>query len=243
MTNPNGGTGVKSPVKPLVHYDVTGASGLHEWREPISAPRPLYSPDWLARCAQALQGSQDRREALWRERGITAETADEYGIGWDERRDVWLIPIWDRWGSLVNFSHRPPKGSGRDPWRVGGRRAENGCLPLWPDVPEHGPLCLVGGEWDALVGRQHELPTITGLAGALWHEAWNPEITGRRVAVAYDQGEERFASQTVSKLRAAGAEAWVVPMLSRVEGFDLVDWFQVGRTREQFIRLVRRCRP
>ena len=172
MTITNTTAGVKSGQ--TVEYDTTtGGSGTWTWTEPASEPRPLPTEQWLRGCESALQGSRALRRALLAERGLSAATARRFGIGWDARREVWVLPVRDGSGVLRNVSYRPPRGSGRHPWRIAGRTAERGELPLYPAVPPGNAWVLCAGEWDALATIQAGLPGVTGLIGCRWHSAWN----------------------------------------------------------------------
>jgi hypothetical protein len=99
---------------------------------------------------------------------------------------------------------------------------------------------LVGGLFDALIGRQHHLPAITSTNGiSTFLDAWLPLVRGRRVAGMSDVGEEGEMHRLVAKLRDAGAQAWPV-RLSRLlnEGKDLTDYLVQGGTRERLVALI-----
>jgi hypothetical protein len=213
----------------VVTYDLEGVSGWHSWREPTGDP-PEPVPveriaDWLA---DAL--TPERLRAIRRERWLTRETIEGH-IGWDRVLDAWVLLARDATGAVVNVTHRPPRGRWcyrpggtltRKPSRLRGRTAANGCLPLWPRVPDGDSWLLVAGEWDALAGLQAGLPAVTGLLGCTWHPAWDHHAFGKRMAVAYDVGEIGAARVTVNKLLAAGAaDAWAVDLGLPVSGDDV----------------------
>lgn len=232
----------------------TGASGGRTWRERLDL-LPQSLPTWqsLRQWSAAYTESRVAKRALWRERRISGETGVEYGIGWDANRQAWVLPVWDEWGSLVNCTWRPRRGrairwNGKDidhPMRIAGRRVENGCLPLWPHVPEGDVWLLCAGEWDALAALQHGLPALTGLAGCRWHPAWDSHAVGKAIAVAYDVGEEAAATRTVAQLMKAGAaEAWSVPLarLGLGDGGDLCDYFLRRGSMRALRRVIREAR-
>lgn len=236
----------------VIEYDTTtGASGTHSWSELATEPAPLPTQAWLRRAGAAVQDNPDRLRQLLRERGLTGDTAAQFGVGWDGLAEAWTLPVYDARGKLVNCVWRPPRGGsmywkgfriGR-PRRVTGRTAERGELPLWPRVPDRKAWLLVAGEWDCLAAIQAGLPAVTGLCGCRWLDAWNQDAIGRRIAVLYDRGEERAAALTVERLQFT-AEAWRVELPRADEaGFDVCDWFQSGRTADELIKLIRRARP
>jgi hypothetical protein len=73
-------------------------------------------------------------------------------------------------------------------------------------------------------------------------EEWAPLFRGRRVPVIYDAGDARDAAYTAAgKLRAAGADAWVVDLASAglKKGEDITDWFVTyGRNKADLIDLI-----
>jgi hypothetical protein len=213
----------------LVTYDLEGASGWHTWAEPTGdPPEPVpveHIPGWLA---DAL--TPERLRAIRRERWLTREAIDGY-VGWDRIREAWVLLVRDEAGSIVNITHRPPRGRWcymnggtytRKPTRLRGRTAANGGLPLWPRVPAGDTWLLAAGEWDALAALQAGIPAVTGLLGCQWHAAWDRHVRGRRIAVAYDVGELDAARVTVDKLLAAGAaDAWAADLGLPVSGDDV----------------------
>lgn len=228
-----------------VEYDVSHVDPGYrhwEWDDPVSEPRPLPLETWLSGCESALQGSRERKRALMAERGLTAATARGVSLGWDAKREVWILPVRDEDGQLVNVRYRPPKGSGRKPESIGGRTVANGGLPLWPRVPFDDDWVLCAGEWDALAVLQAGLNGVTGLCGCTWQEEWNRDARGRRIAVLYDVGEEERADITVERLRCIGAKAWPVRLPNIRDGFDPCDvLIEFGES--ELVRLIEEARP
>lgn len=180
-------------------------------------------------------------------RGLTADTIGEYGLGWESEPPAFTFPIYDAAGELVNVVRRPlPHISGPKYVAMGGRDQHNGGVQIYPDVPCKGPILLVEGLLDALLGRQEELPAITSTHGVnTFLEEWLPLMRGRRVAVMYDVGAEKVMHNRVVQLRAAGAEAWAVRLrllLRRGEGKDLTDAIAGGYTAADIIDLIKRER-
>jgi len=244
----DGGRLLSDPLAYLGRHLLDGAAG-GGGRSGRRKPAPLPSADVLRGWQRALLGSPSLLRSLRLRRGLSEESVRRWRLGWDEAHQGFTLPIFDDHGVLVNVTWRAGKGAllrgfgeRKKVHRLAGRRAADGCLPLYPDIPD-GSLLLVEGEFDALIARQHGLPAITGLLGAQWVGAWDAAVRGRRVAVAYDTGAERAALKTVTKLRDAGARAWVVALGLPRAGDDVCDWFTTyRRTAESLLQLIQDCK-
>jgi len=216
-----------------VEYDVSGYSGGEPHREAIMEPQPLPS-EWAMRAYRmALLGSRERRRALMAERGLRPA----YGLGWDERKRRWVLPVRDEAGTLINVRYRGTRGVPRKPRHVGGRP-----LPLYPRVPDGDEWVLTAGEWDALCVLQAGLPGVSGSSsGCLWLDEWNPLARGKRISVLYDVGEEDAADTTVERLRCIGAQAWPV-RLQGPDKFDPCDFLMMFGEAE-LRRFINEARP
>jgi hypothetical protein len=228
----------------VLRYDVSGASGTRTWSEPRSEMQPMPSREYAERVIAAAQ-TRERRRALHRERGMPLPK----DVGWDEQRGAWALMIRDDVGIPVNWRWRPPRGSAGHPFGIRGRVVENGCLPLYPNIPEGDTWLLVAGEWDALAARLHDLPAVTGLCGKLWMPQWDRCAFGKRIAVMYDRGEEHAARTTVAHLNDIGAaEAWFVGLPLLEHGADVEEWFRgrkwggYGRSARELIEIIREAR-
>ena len=244
----DGGRLLSNPPQYLGPYLVGRAAGKRR------KPAPLPSDEALDGWQRALLDSPLLLRYLRRRRGLSEESVRRWDLGWDEAHQGFTLPVYDRTGALVNVTWRALSqdfglcgSNGRylqtrkKVHRLAGRRAADGCLPLYPDVPPEGPLLLVEGEFDALVARQNGLPAVTGLLGQLWVGAWDEAVRGRRVAVVYDTGAEQAAAATVQKLREASASAaWLVRLGLPNRGDDVVDWFVTyRRSTRALLRLIR----
>ena len=106
--------------------------------------------------------------------------------------------------------------------------------------PEGRFVLLVAGFFDGFVGRQSSAPAISTIGANLPLHLVS-DLAGRRVAVAYDVGEEDASEATVARLRRADCEAWVVRLgkLGLPPGGDLSDWYLGGGTTAALLRLIR----
>jgi hypothetical protein len=181
------------------------------------------------------------RRYLTRERGLTKRTLRRAGIGWDRDRACFTIPIRDAAGQIVNLVRRPlPHVDGPKYKMLAGRGIPE-RRQLYPRPLPEGPILAVGGLLDALLGRQHGLPTVSGTHGiGTSLDVWLPVVRGREVAAMWDVGEENAMTQRVAALAAAGAYAWPV-RLSRLltEGKDLTDALTGGYTADDITALMR----
>jgi hypothetical protein len=220
-----------------------------------SEARTDREPDQLPSLA-SIHGRASRlltmREAmdyLVNERGLTEDTIKEYKLGWEnEPHPAFTFPITNAQEMLVNFVRRPWPAlavGGRYITRRG-RNQKNGGVQLYPNVPPDGPVLLCEGLFDAILGRQEGLPTITSTHGVgTFLDEWLPLFEGRRVAVMFDVGAEKVMDKHVTTLRAAGAEAWPVRLnrlLPQGEGKDLSDYLTGGGTKQELIELIKRER-
>ena len=102
---------------------------------------------------------------------------------------------------------------------------------------------LVAGICDVGLGWQEGLPVVAATSGSAFPAALVAAFSGKRVAVAFDVGEEALAEIAAAKLVAAGAEAWVVSLPMPEKGDDLTDWFvKYGRTAGDLLRVAARAR-
>lgn len=170
---------------------------------------------------------------LCRQRGLIRAQIGRYGLGW---QGGYLFPVRGEGGDLLTVvTHRPwIEGRGRYDVTRGSRAA------LYPTLPEGRAVVLVAGMFDALIGRQYGLPTVTTTCGARVPSELLAQFRDRRVAVVFDVGEEREAENVVSRLPC---EAWAVS-LPLPQGGDVSDWFVAyKRSRKELLKVIREAQP
>lgn len=196
-------------------------------------PAPLPNGGTIDGWHSRLLATREPLAYLIDGRGLSLETVGRHRIGWDGRHLT--FPIFGAGGDLLNLQRRLPVDGAamRGLFRRGSQ--------LYPDVPRRGPLLLVAGELDALLGRQHGLRAVTTTCGARVPDALLPPLAGRTVAIAFDVGEEAAAETTAAKLRVAGSEAWVVRLglLGLPEKGDLSDYLRAEGSAAEVRTLVR----
>jgi hypothetical protein len=216
-------------------------------------PGQLPSPASIHGRHSRLWTVTDAIDYLLRERGLTEHTIRQNELGWESDPPAFTFPVYDAQGELVNVVRRPwPDAEpGRKYVSLPGRNRTNAGIQLYPDVPSKGPLLLCEGLFDALLGRQHGLQTVTSSQGVnSFLDEWLPLFSGRTVAVMFDVGAEKVMRGCAAALCAAGAEAWPVRLrllLGEGEGKDLSDYLNGSGTVQELRELInrehRRARP
>jgi hypothetical protein len=203
---------------------------------------PLPTREEIATAAHRLLEEPQPLRYLTDVRGLTLDVIAAHRIGWGTDwygRDCLTFPIFDATGSLVSVKVREPRSGDQ-------MRAWPGCelRALYPQ-PERAwwTLVLVAGELDALRARAAGLPACSVTRGAgQWHDDWTAALRGRRVVVAFDNGEEDQARATVARLLAAGVRARRLDLrdlgLTDEKG-DLSDYLNRGGSIAKLRRAMR----
>ncbi len=235
---PGGSAILSDPLRWLASYlDEPSATGNGEADK---LPSEASCAGWQSR----LFSEYAALDYLTDERGLTDETIREFGIGWGG--DAFTFPVYDEQGTMVQLVRR----RWPEPWIIRGKRVPYKVLKghgaqLYPQPLSEGGWLLLAGTLDAILGRQHGLPTVTSICGTSFPQKWEPLVSGRKVFVCYDVGEEKAMDSRVSHLRAAGAVATPVRLnrlLRRGDGKDLSDALTGGYTAQDIIRLIERER-
>jgi hypothetical protein len=209
-----------------VYDDLIGAP---KWVAPLPRSRDILH--WH----RSLLADKEALDYLRGVRGIHRKTIEAFTIGHDGER--FTLPVINENGRLVNLRRYDPD---HVPKMLGlaGRR-----IRLYPDVPADGRILFCEGEWDALIGRQHGLPTVTSTGGVMgWKPQWGPQFRGRQVAIVYDcdQAGRDGASWMAERLLPIVADLKVVD-LGLGDGEDLTDWFVLyGRSGEMLLKQIRK---
>lgn len=172
-----------------------------EWHPPPLIPggtttkqgRNLPLPDSarLDGWQSALIGNESALEWLEAKRGISLETVQRYGLGWDGRR--WTMPVYDEAGVLRNvrcYSNTlEPKilnwpGHGSPPR----------LYPMAVLLNDPKVVVLCEGEFDALLANQQGIPAVTGTSGVKnigkWRDNWSEWFKDKSVYVCFDQDHD-----------------------------------------------------
>ncbi|MGI8804346.1 MAG: hypothetical protein ACR2IN_01370 [Thermoleophilaceae bacterium] len=228
---------------PLTHL----VPALGRPREARRGPdEDLPSDAWLAGARERLRS--ERRVLRWlrRERGLSRETVERYGLGYTERRGTGalVLPASGRDGGFVTVKFRfwPELHEGRKTDALARPAA------LYPSPPRRRKrtfrVVLCEGELDALRLRQAGIAAVTATCGTQLPDPLADRLARLRrpVAVLYDVGNESRAEASAAKLRAAGADAWACALPLDEREADVTDWFNAGRTARELRRLIRAAR-
>jgi DNA primase len=184
------------------------------------------------------------RDYLRRERGIADEVIDLHSLGWNGQRIT--IPIIDRNAQVVAFKFaKDPADTTNSPKMLTtpGARAE---LYGWERVlvkPERIVICE--GEFDRLVLESQGFAAVTSTCGAgVFRQEWAEELKNiPEVYVCFDRDD----AGRNGALRAGRMipQAKLVELPGEVgEAGDVTDFFvRLGRSREDFLRLLQAARP
>jgi len=122
---------------------------------------PSLNDDLLGRLASQLRAAEAGGLTYWTEHGISADTLEKYGIGWDTQQGVYTIPYRSRSGALVGVhalnprGREPPGGTGTSgPRKWLWAKGSKPCLWLIDSLAEKQAVVLCEGESDTLALRQ-----------------------------------------------------------------------------------------
>lgn len=205
--------------------------------------KPLPTDEQLQAFTEALLSSPQHSKVMKDQRGLTTETIERYQIGYDAARSRFTVPVRDADGVLVNVRmYKPDAREPKDKMQSWGEGWGSRRLFLPEVLAESDEVVITEGEMDALIGRQHGLPTMTHTAGAsAWNAEWDVFFEGKTVFICYDRdkaGEEGALKVAASVSRQAEA-VYVVRLPGTAKGFDLTDYLTTwGGTADDFRALM-----
>lgn len=171
-----------------------------------------------------IKHSPKSMEVLKVKRGFTDETILEYELGFNGSGIVYPVKLF---GNLYDIRTYDPEGK---PKMKSEKHRTTAIFPFDHWVADDRDTLLVGGENDALIGRQlgFNAVTFTGGEGSVPADTFLRFFKGRRVYVCYDMDlAGRKGGQRVAyKLREAGADVYMVslPLTGEKDDKDLTDF-------------------
>jgi len=172
----------------------------------------------------ALTGQPDLIGRLTRERGWLYSTMWELGLGYDCGRIT--IPVRDqerRLVGLLRYRPWPKPGQPKMHANLGSRRV---LLPHPAAEPSQHVL-LVEGEPDMIAARSRGLPAIAVPGVDAWRPEWAHLLHSRHVTIVMDcDPEGRRAADRIANDLRLNADAHVVELAARDDGYDLSDWLR-----------------
>lgn len=159
------------------------------------------------------------------DRNLSPDTVERYRIGLEPATGRIVIPIPDQFRVVRNLRRFDWRGMSK--YRVINVKG-NGGNRLFPEheLVLDRRILLVEGEWDAMVGRQFDLPAVSWTGGA---RAWDLDeaqlLRGKAVWVLYDEDQTGIEARKmlVDLLKPIVFRLEVVEPLGE-DGKDLTDW-------------------
>lgn len=173
---------------------------------------------------ETLYSSPKMMEVLRTKRGFTDETIRTYELGYGGSGIMYPVKLF---GSLYDIRTYDPDGK---PKMKSEKHRTTAIFPFDHWVKDDRATLLVGGENDALLGRQlgFNAITFTGGEGAVPVDTFLRFFKGKRVYVCYDMDlAGRKGGQRVAyKLKEAGAHVFMVslPLTGEKNDKDLTDF-------------------
>jgi hypothetical protein len=198
--------------------------------------KPLPSIGEVGGWASALLSSDAPLDYLHKHRQLIPHVLTKYSVGWDVDRGDLTFPVFEA-GEVVQLYRRKPVDGAKM------RAARGRPRPPYPDTPFGRVLCLVGGEIDALTGRQIGLNAVTVSGCSLPLHAVE-RFAGRSVCVMFDVGEELAQVSAVAKLKNVAARVYDVRLaeLGLPHGADLNDAYSAGIGANEIKQLIKEAR-
>ena len=225
--------GLAEPRHHVPARRLTGAHTLRERRSPALSthrPAPRISETDIRHWRTALADQPALIGRLTRERGWLYSTMWELGLGYD--CGCITIPLRDERNRLTGLlRYRPWPKPGEHKMRAA-YRSRRQLLPHPAAEPSQRVL-LVEGEPDMIAARSNGLPAIAVPGADAWRPEWARLLTGRDVTIVMDcdlQGR-RAADRIANDLRSH-ADALVLDLAERDDGYDLTDWLLDGKRKE-----------
>lgn len=184
---------------------------------------PIENESW-SNFQETLFSSTKMLDILRNKRGFTDETIRTYELGLDGAGIIYPVKLF---GNLYDIRTYDPDGK---PKMKSEKHRTTAIFPFDHWVTDERDTLLVGGENDALLGRQlgFNAVTFTGGEGSVPADTFLRFFKGRRVYVCYDMDlAGRKGGQRVAyKLREAGAEVFIVslPLSGEKDDKDLTDF-------------------
>lgn len=201
---------------------------------PTKKGRTLPLPDSarLDGWQSALIGNEGALEYLETKRGISMETIQRFGLGWDGKR--YAMPVYDEAGVLRNIRcYSPVLESKIINWP--GHGSPPRLYPLNVLLADPKTVVLCEGELDALLANQQGIPTVTGTGGVKstgkWRGDWSEWFRDKVVYVCFDSDRDGNinARRVVAKLKRFTKKISIIELpFPMGSGKDLTDFILEG---------------
>jgi Toprim-like/MCM P-loop domain len=164
-----------------------GGSNIKQGRK-LPLPDSARMDGWQA----ALMGNESLLEFLEIQRGLTMDTIQRYGLGWDGKR--YTIPVYDDKSILRNvrcYSNILEQKMINWP----GHGSPPRLFPMSVLLDDPKTVWICEGEFDALLANQQGVAAVTGTGGVKstgrgWRADWSEWFKGKSVFVCFDRDKD-----------------------------------------------------
>ena len=203
-------------------------------RQRVAAAPP--DADYVERCSWALTEAMTKR--LARNRGLSVETIESAGLGWDGKR--FILPVYDpATHVLVDLQT----------YRIGSHlyHREGGTARLYSPAgfDRKLPVLICEGAWDVLAAREHGLNAIGVTGGAGTVPVDLSAMRGCDAVIVFDCDKEgRDGAAKLAKALLPIARSVRVADLGLPDKGDVRDWFVAhGRSADDLMEVVEEAEP
>lgn len=208
--------------------------------------QPLPTAATVAGWSSALLSDAKRLGDLFRRRGITRETVEDFALGWDKDEEAYTIPFAEN-GQLVNVKHYRLDMQDHDKKMFGVVGHNEARLYPEPPDPSLDEVLVLEGEMDTILARQFGFNAVTGSGGAkVWKPDWNKHFQDKRVFVCMDSDKTGHVGRKkiLNNIKSVAKEVFFVDLPFPVEeknGKDVTDfWHETKDTfASEFKELMR----
>lgn len=201
--------------------------------------QPLPDDEEVRGWVQALQKMPSMMSVMTDKRGLSKATIEKFEIGW--HKDRFTIPVRDADGVLQNvrrYKHNATKAADKM-LNLAGHGEARLFLPWMLAEPT---VIITEGELDAIVGQEHDLPTMSHTAGAsVWKSQWNPLFQEKVVYICYDVDDAGVngALKVAAGISRYAKAVYIIKLPLPVKGSDLTNFFvDQGYTKKDFLELM-----
>lgn len=208
---------------------------------------PLPDDEEIRTWVEALMKSPTLLNILQTKRGLSEATIEKFEIGW--HKDRFTIPVRDADGVLQNVRRYKASIDGRavaakdKMLNLAGHGEARLFLPWMLAEPE---IIIVEGELDAIIGQEHDLPTMSHTAGAsVWKSQWNPLFQDKTVFICYDVDDAGVngALKVAAGVSRYAKAVYIIRLPLPVKGSDVTNYFvDQGYTTKDFLELMEEAR-
>jgi len=195
--------------------------------------RPVVPRDEFATLQRNLGNDAKYLGLLRSSCGLTAESIRLFQLGLDKRTKRLAIPIYDRWGNIVNVRLYKPaaiRTKREEDFKCLNYAKGYGALDLFPwplflhyDLDK--PLFIMASEKECMLAIEHGLQAICGTCGEdAWDSEWSELLAGFDVCIVgqNDEGGKKAAQKRYEAIVGYAANCHVLHIATLQK--DFADW-------------------